>query len=116
MAPRKKGEKKGNTEEVMETKEPQHSGAGPSDGSSREEKTSRKRKIKPKKKYIGAHVSISGEHTSFFSKYGVCAERISILKIFLRRNMESSRIKCGHRRSCFCPFLGLPALLDETSS
>ncbi|KTF93813.1 hypothetical protein cypCar_00033830 [Cyprinus carpio] len=60
MAPRKKGEKKRNTEEVMETKEPQHSGAGPSDGSSREEKTSRKRKIKPKKKYIGAHVSISG--------------------------------------------------------
>lgn len=35
---KKKGEKKRKTEEVTETKELQHSDAGPSDGSSREEK------------------------------------------------------------------------------
>ncbi|KAL1264306.1 hypothetical protein QQF64_004661 [Cirrhinus molitorella] len=60
MASRRKGQKKKTTEEITETKELQHSGAEPSDGSSRDEEMSRKRKIKPKKKYIGAHVSMSG--------------------------------------------------------
>lgn len=66
MAPLKQGKKKRKTEEVTETKELRHSNAEPSDGSSREEKMARKRKIKPKKKYIGAHVSISGEQKCFF--------------------------------------------------
>lgn len=60
MAPRRKGAKKIKVENETETKEHQHSEAEPSDGSIREEKPL-KRKIKGMKKYIGAHVSISGE-------------------------------------------------------
>lgn len=66
MAALKQGKKKSKTEDITETKELQHSNAEPSDGSSREEKMARKRKISPKKKYIGAHVSISGEQKCFF--------------------------------------------------
>lgn len=62
MASRRKGEKR-KTEEVTETKELQHSDAEPSDGSSREEEMAQKLKKKAKKKYIGAHVSISGEQS-----------------------------------------------------
>lgn len=65
MASQRKSQKKKRTDEVTETKELQHSDAEPSDGSSREEKMAQKRKIKPKKKYIGAHVSISGERGCF---------------------------------------------------
>ncbi|XDV44584.1 hypothetical protein PO909_012841 [Leuciscus waleckii] len=59
MASRRKGKRR-KTEEVTETKELQHSDAELSDGSSREEEMAQKRKIKANKKYIGAHVSVSG--------------------------------------------------------
>ncbi|KAG1943695.1 deoxyribonuclease IV [Pimephales promelas] len=59
MASRRKGKKR-KTEEVTETKEQQHFDAELSDGGSREEEMTQKRKIKAKKKYIGAHVSVSG--------------------------------------------------------
>ncbi|XP_056111410.1 probable endonuclease 4 isoform X2 [Rhinichthys klamathensis goyatoka] len=59
MASRIKGKKR-KTEEVTETKELQHFDAELSDGGSREEEMAQKRKIKAKKKYIGAHVSVSG--------------------------------------------------------
>jgi len=59
MASRRKGKKR--KTEVTETKEQQHFDAELSDGGSREEEMTQKRKIKAKKKYIGAHVSVSGE-------------------------------------------------------
>ncbi|XP_051958582.1 probable endonuclease 4 isoform X2 [Xyrauchen texanus] len=59
MGPQRKGEKKRKLEEVTETKELQHSDEETS-GSIRAEEMALKRKIKENKKYIGAHVSISG--------------------------------------------------------
>ncbi|XP_056326010.1 probable endonuclease 4 [Danio aesculapii] len=59
MASRRKDEKKRKMMELTETKTQQHLDAEPSDGSTTEQMAC-KRKIKPQKKYIGAHVSISG--------------------------------------------------------
>lgn len=65
MGPRRKGAKKIKMENVPETKEQEHSDSEPSDGSIREENPLKK-KMKGAKKYIGAHVSISGEQMCRF--------------------------------------------------